>query len=247
MRVTKMTIDLVRDEDNKLWFLGLKSYELDADCYVMKRTLVIVALQLVGLHATQRDRRGTKTSEGKGRKHRYLFICSTSIAVCKMCNLHFKLIELSKRLTLQMIYTVKEHMELRGLSLLAHLKCLSPETMTQTIRICVLCYSVAVAEYALIETECKLAQIQGLPASIDNYLDSLRRRGTTAHSLWTQSLHQWRVLLHLESLQNLPAGLLNPRKDYRVQCQLFGQTFSFPLSVKDSDAIPEKPCACFHS
>ncbi len=154
------------------------------------------------------------------------------IAVCNMCGIRFRVQELNKRLTFKMIYNVKGHLEKRGIFVYSNLPQQSVESMTQTIRICSTCYSVAIAEYDLVETECKLAQIQGIPATADTILDcGARKRGEENTDIMDAFLYQWRVMIHLESLSDIPGTFLRSDAGYSVQYKVFDYSTSFPICL----------------
>ncbi len=224
----EITIDLVRAEDGSLWFVNLKSYVVDDNCYRLKQVQTMMKSgELAEERQIQREgASNTGTETGLTRW----------IAFCKMCGLRLKVGELNKRLTLKMIYHVKGHLERRGIFIYSNLPHQPAETMTDTIKICSTCYSVAIAEYDLIETECKLAQIQGIPATVHTILnDDVGKKSKHSNAIMDPFLFQWRVMIHLESLLDIPAAFLRSTTEYSVQYKVFDYSISFPLTLRENN------------
>jgi len=154
--------------------------------------------------------------------------------VCKMCGLRCKLTELNKRLTLKMVYNVRDHLEQRGIDIYDNLKSECSVSMTHTVNVCALCYGIAIAEYDLIETESQLAKIQGKPITVDTILSkSWKAKEENANAIVDPFLYQWRVMVHVEELSDIPLALLKNKETYRISCKIFDTVMTFPLSFSN--------------
>ncbi len=160
------------------------------------------------------------------------------LAKCQLCGFRFKPSEVNKKVTLEMLFMVKKHLEQRGIALFQNLHTSNRETMLQTVRICSLCFSLVTAEYTLIETEIKLAQLQGIDASIESLCGVATNKADEYVSLLDPFLYQWRVMIHLDTLLDIPQERLLKNRQYFVQYKLFGYTISFPLVLDDGEKSP---------
>eukprot|EP00826_Nyctotherus_ovalis_P024517 TRINITY_DN1894_c0_g2_i1.p1 TRINITY_DN1894_c0_g2~~TRINITY_DN1894_c0_g2_i1.p1 ORF type:complete len:308 (-),score=89.71 TRINITY_DN1894_c0_g2_i1:781-1704(-) len=160
-----------------------------------------------------------------------------------MCGLRCKMTELNKRLTLKMVYNVRDHLEQRGINIYDNLKGESSVSMTHTVNVCALCYGIAIAEYDLIETESNLARIQGKPITVDTILSkSWKAKEENANAIVDPFLYQWRVMIHVDEISDIPLALLRSKGTYKIACKIFDTVMTFPLcfnSLKSKSSFEE--------
>ena len=149
-----------------------------------------------------------------------------------MCGLWFKKTEVNKKLTLKMLYVVKTHLENRHVPISFALPKERFQNRAEAVKICKLCYNLAIAEYQLIEAECNLARIQGIPTSVDQLLlQSCKGPGFESKGLIDPFLYQWRVMVYLDTVTNIPGKFLFKKREYWIQYKILGYSLSFPLDL----------------
>jgi len=215
LRITELTVDFMRGEDDRIWFLNLQSYTLVDTHYSLKQQ------QMALSHEEIEEQRRIRKEEAENS------------VFCRMCGLRCRVPELNKRLTLKMMYNVKEHLEKRGINIYNNLKGDAPETMTHTVKVCTTCYSIAIAEYDLIETECKLAQIQGIPATVDTIMVKANKTKGESNAIMDPFLHQWRIMVHIEELFDIPPATFFEKTDYQIQYKVFDYSIGFPMAFEN--------------
>eukprot|EP00831_Metopus_contortus_P065513 TRINITY_DN5851_c0_g4_i1.p1 TRINITY_DN5851_c0_g4~~TRINITY_DN5851_c0_g4_i1.p1 ORF type:complete len:454 (+),score=34.76 TRINITY_DN5851_c0_g4_i1:389-1750(+) len=138
---------------------------------------------------------------------------------------------LIKKITLQLMYIVKKHLDNRHVYLIDKLPQKTSQNESLSIKICRICYQVALAEYQLIEAECRLARIQGIPASVDSVLESQLGPQFGKEKLLDPFLYQWRTMVYLDIISQIPIKFVFCEANYYIQFKIFHYLISFPLEI----------------
>ena len=115
---------------------------------------------------------------------------------CELCKEKYRRIDINKTLPLKMIINIRNHLERRGIiDLFPYTKCNFKTLLMSDCRICSLCYSLAIHEQKLIETESKMAHAQSIPSIAVDHSEQ--------QNLVPNRLYQWRSMIYIKKLSVL--------------------------------------------
>ena len=210
VRIDRIDLDFLKDETGKLWLCGCRGFVLDP-------TSVLVA-QVVSKEVRQE----TMEERKKG-----------SFVVCKLCRLHYPNYELSHLIAVRMLVVFKKHFSHRKDFPVdtSHIKVVTNDVLSQSVRVCDLCFMLITAEMQLIQTEKALALAGNIPYQEESIEEDVR------HEMQLQflpkSLVQWRALVYCRYMafhsvlqtcerMKLVLELGGSRTSFEVNSGLFG-------------------------
>lgn len=110
-------------------------------------------------------------------------------------------------MTAHTLLQLREHLKVRGIHLTINFKVKAEEFLSHAVAVCEICYSVAIAEYHLMNAERRFARAQGIPVKEQNVsIDVGKSRAKAVAEkiarpvLASSLLYQWRVLLYFRNL-----------------------------------------------
>jgi hypothetical protein len=180
VRVEEIVLDFLKSPDGRVWLCGCKGFRLDPS------TVPPVSPPQLGLEGKQEDPHQPKDT----------------FVTCKLCRLQYANRDLPHLVSLKMLYTFQAHVLRRRLLPFeaSHLRAVSADLMSQSVRICACCFLVITAEHDLYSTELRLAQVLGIPMQTEDIF--LARTKSSDLQFFPKELRQYRVLFQFISLQS---------------------------------------------
>jgi hypothetical protein len=193
IRFENICLDFIKDEKGKIWLISCKGFRVDHTTY---------------LNISSPNVSGSRRNTSRSLSRRELYSSAElkkfdrhKSALCKLCRLYYPHEELSHSTSVRMLLRFKQQIgRRREISWnTSHIKIPNPEMLSQTVRICRICYMLITSEMDLMETGIKFAQKLSIP-----YIDKDReadKRFEVQLQFLPKRLLQWRILLILKSLQ----------------------------------------------
>ncbi|CAG9325937.1 unnamed protein product [Blepharisma stoltei] len=222
VRIEEIVLDFVKDQSGKIWFLECKGFNLDYNSAITKE----IKLKL-------------KSSKSQPLLKEYLEETKDQLLSsihCRLCLLPFKNSDLSHSLPFKMLLLYKRHIRKQGRKGLkiSHIRTLSSDFLSHSVRICKLCYMLILQEYELIEAENKLAEY----LNVDVEFEDLSKKLDYKHPPFLPNkVYQWRVLLYFKSLELLSRQMSFRNKTFYIHFKFFDKAFYFKLQNQDSDMV----------
>ena len=173
VRILRIDLDFLKDESGRLWLCGCRGFLLDS--------AVSLNMQLL----PKEIRQETMAERKKG-----------SFVICKLCRLQYPNYELSHLIAVRMLVVFKKHLSRRTDFPvdMSHIKVVTNDVLSQSVRVCDLCFMLITAEFQLISTERSLALATSIPYQEESIEDNIK------HEMQLQflpkALLQWRVLIY---------------------------------------------------
>lgn len=179
VRVEEIVLDFLKSPDGRVWLCGCKGFRLDPSTL----TPLLSSLQLSQPESPPKERP------------------KDSFVTCKLCRLQYANRDLPHLVSLKMLYIFQAHvLRRRQLPFPAgHLRAVSSELMSQSVRICACCFLVITAEHNLYETELRLARVVSVPMLEEDIF--MARSQSPDLQFFPKELRQYRVLFHFISLE----------------------------------------------
>lgn len=218
VRLENICLDFIKDERGKVWFITCKGFRIDHTIYLNITTPSITGSKR---HTRSNSRRDLYTSSEilKFDKHKS--------ALCKLCRLYYPQEELSHSTSVRMLLKFKQQIgRRREISWnTSHIKTPSSEMLSQTVRICRICYMLITSEMDLMETGIQFAQKFSIP-----YVDKDRvgdKRFDVQLQFLPKRLLQWRIVLIMKTLQFL--NRIELKNKPTLMISFYGLKTSFEL------------------
>ena len=181
IRIDEIVLDFLRSKDGRVWLCGCKGFRLDP---------ATLSLDTDVYRITDEQPR-------------------SSFVTCKLCRLQYGNGELPHLVSLKMLYVFQMHVRRRReLPFEAsHLRTVSPDLMSQSVRICAWCFLVITAEHNLHQTEIHLARVMSIPLHPEDIF--LTPGYDEERQFLPKELTQYRVLIqfmHVESKREVLGG-----------------------------------------
>ena len=222
VRIEEIHLDFLKDEQGVLWLCGCRGFRLDQ--ISVSRSLSPISQP----PSTQALLTQLADDRKKGRFIR-----------CKLCRLHYKNQELPHLISVRMLFVYKMHTTKRvNLPInMDHLRLVTADLLSQSARICELCFILVTSEFQLIEAEKRLAEAVNIKV-IEEELEE-----NPVHIMQLQFLPkrmiQWRVLLHFRVIDNQLHNLLS-KKDVKFTMDLFEYQNEFDVVVDQNEIVVNK-------
>lgn len=205
VRIDRIDLDFLKDETGKLWLCGCRGFVLDPTSVLVTE----VVSKEIRQEAMEERKKG-------------------SFVVCKLCRLHYPNYELSHLIAVRMLVVFKKHFSQRKDFPVdtSHIKVVTNDVLSQSVRICDLCFMLITAEMQLIQTEKSLALATNIPYQEESIEEDVR------HEMQLQflpkSLLQWRTLVYIRYM-NSHSVLQNCEK-MKMVLELGGSRTSFEVN-----------------
>lgn len=219
LRIEEMVLDFLRGEDDLIWLLGCQGFRIDESVLVVKE-----------------QRQLLRTSYSASAISQYLQMEHDQRLAemhCKLCLLPFKSHEITNQLPYKTLLLFKERTmrKKKGPLDLSHLRIVSADYLTHSIRICELCYCLVLAEIELMKAEMMLARVLDVPMEV---YDVMNPKVYQHPSYLPGRIHQWRVVVYFKGLETLKKA--NFDRCF-LRYFLFGEWFSRPLPKNWSSSL----------
>lgn len=136
-----------------VWLFGIKSFEVDKLPKIEMKPKAPKLLMILSQANEEKDEEESKQNQLKKKIHINL--------KCELCHVVKKKQQVSKVITMKMLYELKSHLQKRGIFSFDYLDRFKDST--DSCKICDVCYLMVVAERELIEIEKLYAIAQSIP------------------------------------------------------------------------------------
>ena len=221
VRIEEIHLDFLKDEQGVLWLCGCRGFRLDP--ISISRSLSPIS------HPPEAHE--ILLQEADDRKN-------GRFVRCKLCRLHYQNQELPHLISVRMLFMYKMHATKRvDLPLNTdHLRLVTADLLSQSTRICELCFMLITSEFQLIAAEKRLAE------ALNIMLNDEELEENQAHIMQLQFLPkkmiQWRVLLYFRVADN--ASSLQGRTDEKLTVELFDYRNEFDVKIEGNEVIVNK-------
>lgn len=155
IRISKMVLDFVQDEQRQIFLVGVPSFEVDKYQKWMNSFMGIDnSIEKPKLTASE------------------VFEDKSALVYCKLCKVAFLKNQVSKIVTMKMISELRGHYNKRGIFKFDHFT--KFKDTKRTCKVCELCYMIVIAEHELMKTELQFAIFQGIPVHEANEIKNLK-------------------------------------------------------------------------
>lgn len=195
IRLENICLDFLKDEKGRIWFITCKGFRIDHTTYLSITTPSFTISRRNTSRSNSRRDLYSSSDIKKFDRHKS--------ALCKLCRLYYPHDELSHSTSVRMLLRFKQQIgRRREISWnTSHIKIPNPEMLSQTVRICRICYMLITSEMDLMETGIKFAQKLSIP-----YIDKDRegdKRFEVQLQFLPKRLLQWRIILIMKNLHFL--------------------------------------------
>ena len=154
VRIQEIVLDFMRDEAETLWLLGCKGLKIDPS--TLKAALKPVESWWAELHLADpvcRPRKSAKTKE------------LLNYVQCRLCRVNHHKHQISNMTSVRMIVLLTEHMQKRTQVPwdVTMINFATKDMLSQSVRVCQLCYMMLTSEYELMKAEEQLAEVLSIP------------------------------------------------------------------------------------
>lgn len=219
LRIEEIVFDFLRSDDDQIWLLGCQGFRIDESVLVFKEQhqLLRTSFSASAISQYLQMEREQRLAE----MH------------CKLCRLPFKSQEITNQLPYKTLLLFKERTmrKKKGPLDLSHLRIVSADYLTHSIRICELCYCLVLAEIELMKAEMMMARVVDVPMEV---YDVMNPKVYSHPSYLPARIHQWRVILYFKGLETLRN--VNFDGCY-LRYFMFGEWFSRPLPKNQSVSL----------
>jgi len=146
LRMQQMAVDLIRDPDDKWWFIQVKAFTLRISTITRK-----VRLKRDDSMKTLMD-----NVEDAEKPEKMKTPPTTIMAKCPVCQCDFRASTLTKKMTMKMMLELEHHLLKRNISLF-HIRRVHMERLSRQYNVCNLCWSFYLAERELSHIARKLS------------------------------------------------------------------------------------------
>ena len=202
----------------KCWLLGCKGFQLDLQM-LSARELRLQA-ELIDPETAAMQRKAT-IEERLAPMH------------CKLCLLPVKTSEMEHVLPVKLLLLYKHHLARRGKSVmdLSHLRVNTVDYLSHWVRLCDICHMLVLAEYDLFQTELRIGSLLNVPVRPPEIMGNPVYKYP---NFMPGNVLQWRVLLHLQSIEWTDA----PFPPLHLYFALLGQVFTYKNVIKPDFTRP---------
>ena len=219
VRIEEMVLDFLRGEHDTIWLLGCQGFRIDEAVLLVKEQRQLL-------------RESYSESEILDFLHREREQRLAEMH-CKLCLLPFKSQEIRNQLPYKTLLLFKERTQRKkkGPLDLSHLRIVSADYLTHSIRICEICYCLVLAEIELMKAEMMLARVLDVPMEV---YDVMNPKVYTHPSYLPSKIHQWRVLLYFQHLETLRNSNFD---GFYLRYFIFGEWFTRKLPANSSSRL----------
>lgn len=195
IKIEKMVLDFAKDELGNIFFLTVKSFEL-VDTKVFN--------QLADMSDAQKTERILEIQERAEK--------TNNTVQCTLCRINFKKSEITKIVSMNMLFELKQHLNKRGIFKFEYLERFRGYQLS--CKVCDLCYLLIVAEHELIEVEKLFGGSLNIPVKDESEGNKKKATGVVADMLkemesrkissdrFKDHLLQWRLLFYFQDLHD---------------------------------------------
>ena len=230
VRFERIDLDFLKDETGKLWLSGCQGFVLDPTSFLQDN----IAWKTEEKAGKMEGKAGKTTKKGgnDGKKG--------SFVTCKLCRLQYGNHELSHLIAVRMLLVFKAHSSNRRdlPADMDHINVVTPDILSQSVRVCDLCFMLITSEFQLIAAEKALALAMHIPYK-EEPIDP-----NPLHQIMLpflpKMMQQYRGLVYLRYLANHEALL--QYTDLKVVFELNGEKTNFDvkkeLFLRENGEIP---------
>lgn len=206
VRVEEIVLDFLKSPNGRVWLCGCKGFRLDPSTISPLSSLPPFDSVSPPEEPRPKD----------------------SFVTCKLCRLQHANRDLPHLVSLKMLYIFQAHvLRRRKLPFEAgHLRAVSAELMSQSVRICACCFLVITAEHNLYDTELRLGRVMSIPMQEEDIF--LARTQNPDLQFFPKELRQYRVLVQFISLET--ESLLGNGAPLFLHFQLINAKATYSLS-----------------
>lgn len=189
IRFETLVLDFIRDLKGVVWLINCKGFLYDKN---VNEARLIRHASLQKLRGAERKQvRKEQQDEQLDSKH------------CRLCLLPYRPSELCKILPYKLLLQYKHHALKNGRAGmdLSHIRPTAVDSISHTLRVCEICYMLVMSEFQLEKQEARLAELLGVPV---REVDFAREAEVIQPITMPVSIHEWRVLVHFETLTLFP-------------------------------------------
>ena len=220
-RIEEIHLDFLKDEEGVLWLSGCRGFRLDP--VSVSRSLSPISQPPEACKILSQEAEDRK----QGRFVR-----------CKLCRLHYQNQELPHLISVRMLFMYKMHATKRvDLPLNTdHLRLVTADLLSQSTRICELCFMLVTSEFQLIAAEKRLAE------ALNITLNSEDLEENPAHTMQLQFLPkkmvQWRVLLYFRVADR--GVSLQGKTQVTMTVELFDYRNDFEVKIEGNEVVVKR-------
>ena len=171
---------------------------------------------------------------------------SSNQRICLLCQIKHPPQDVAKTLNVRMIIAVQGSLRKRGICIYSHFCIKTEQFQSLSIRVCNLCYMVIVQEYTLIEISRVLARLTGNRSIEDKLVEddfkfqmklngAIESNGVDSFTMLQSRKIQWRIMICLQSIEEIPDKLLVKSKQYFIWFKMLRNIFSCQLEFDKAE------------
>ncbi|CAG9321748.1 unnamed protein product [Blepharisma stoltei] len=227
-RVQEIVLDFIRDSNGTVWLISCKRIIIDPSTFAF--CLQPVKDFWPETHLANEDQHIKKLNFPINEEKRKGVL---SFVHCKLCRLSYPNYELSNLVSSRVLLLFKNHVTLRSdLPLdVSHLKVYATGHVSQSVRICQLCYTLISSEFELIDAQKSLAEFVHITMKELTYDDDIMP--ISQIPFLPSELIQVRLLFYAINLWDIEKSTI--KGTLYMHFLFFGSTVSFPILIDEDE------------